>query len=81
METMTHSARLLWIAATIGAVLGVALPFVVGGASLPFFTDIEARIGFGLLAALVYAMFGAAAGWTVGSIILHMRERRGPAGS
>ena len=52
-----------------GAVIGAALPFVVGGASVPFFTDTEARIGYGVLAAFVFAMFGAIVGWAIGALI------------
>ena len=58
-------------AVVVGALLGVILPFVAGGGSVSFFTDIEARIGYRALAVLVYAAFGALAGWAVGSVFLH----------
>ncbi len=53
----------------IGAVLGAGLPLVGGGSSVSFFTDIEARLGYGALAVLVDAAFGALAGWALGSLI------------
>lgn len=55
-------------AALVGAVLGAAMPFVAGGASVAAYTDMEARIGFGLLAAVVYALLGAAAGWALATL-------------
>lgn len=74
--TATAPSRFPRLAIIVGAALGAALPFVVGGASVPFFTDVEARIGFALRAAAVNAMFGAVVGWAVGALIVRARSRR-----
>jgi hypothetical protein len=65
-----HRRSVLRVAIVIGALLGAALPYIAGGGSVSFFTDIEARIGYGVLAAFVYVAFGAVAGWAVGSLAL-----------
>ena len=60
----------------IGALGGAALPFLSHAASNGRFTDIEARIGLGVSAILVNALFGAVAGWAIGALILHFWEYR-----
>jgi len=60
----------------VGAVAGSVVPFISGGASVRFFTDIEARIGYGVFAAAVFAIFGAIVGWAIGSLLGRSFERR-----
>lgn len=52
----------IWVV-TICIVLGAALPFLIpGAAAVRYFTDIEARIGFGAFAAIVHALIGGLIG-------------------
>ena len=67
-----RSARLLHGGAiAVGALAGALLPFVTHESSSPAFTDIEARLGWGALAILANALFGALAGWAIGALIRH----------
>lgn len=61
-----------------GTLLGAALPLFAGGGSVSFFTDVEARVGYGVLAVLVYAAFGAVGGWAVGAVVVHFRSEEVP---
>ena len=74
-ETSMHRRSIHRAVIIIGAILGAILPHVVGGSSVPFFTDIEARIAYGALATLVFAAFGALAGWAVGSLVSQALSR------
>lgn len=60
----------------VGAVVGAVVPFISGGASVRFFTDVEARIGYGVFAAAVFVIFGAIVGWAIGSLLSRSFERR-----
>lgn len=52
----------IWVV-TSCVILGAALPFLIpGAASVRFFTDIEARVGYGAFAVLVHALIGALIG-------------------
>lgn len=52
----------IWVV-TMCTVLGAALPFLIpGAAAVRYFTDIEARIGFGAFAVIVHALIGALIG-------------------
>jgi hypothetical protein len=48
------------VAAIVGALLGATVPYFAGGGSVSFFTDIEARIGYGMLSVLVHACLARA---------------------
>ena len=60
----------------VGALAGAVVPFLTREVSSPRFTDIEARLGFGVGAVLMNASFGALGGWPVGALIVHFWRRR-----
>ena len=52
----------IWVTVTC-TVLGALLPFLIPGAvALRFFTDAEARIGFGAFSIVIHALIGAVIG-------------------
>lgn len=52
----------IWVI-TVCVVLGAALPFLIpGAASVRFFTDVEARVGYGAFAVFVHALIGGLIG-------------------
>lgn len=68
------------IAVIAGALSGATVPYFAGGGSVSFFTDIEARIGYGVLSVLVHALLGAAGGWAIAALAMSLssRHRGGP---
>lgn len=75
---MFTERRVILTGIIVGAIVGGVVPFLSNGASVRFFTDIEARIGYAVFAAFVFMMFGGAAGWAIGSLVVRMLERRRP---
>lgn len=73
---MSTERRVILTGIIAGAIVGAVVPFLSNGASVRFFTDIEARIGYAVFAAFVFMMFGGAAGWAIGSLLVRMLERR-----
>lgn len=71
------SARAARIACAVAGGLLVSLtPFFFGGASVPWYTDIEARIGYAALAVFVHALIGIIGGWALGALIDSFRGPR-----
>jgi hypothetical protein len=54
--------------ATTGA-LAVSLTFFCAGASVPWYTDIEATFAYAALAIFVHALIGGIGGWALGALI------------
>jgi hypothetical protein len=76
-RVLVSRRTIIRIAIIVGALLGATVPYFAGGGSVSFFTDIEARIGYGLLSVVVHAMFGAAAGWAVAALVVSLTSRDG----
>ena len=57
---------------TICLVFGAGLAFLMPGPTVLWFTDIEARIGFGAFAAMVQAVIGGLLGWGLAERIIHV---------
>jgi hypothetical protein len=74
-EGSTWRRRTLWIGTVVGAAGAVVLPFIGGGSSVHFYTDVGARAGYALFAAAAFAIFGAAIGWALASIVVYFVGR------